>query len=204
MPIYIEELIKDLYINIKKQINLSNELQDYRKGSLVIKKRNNLNYYYLSYRTKDKVKSDYLGKLSLEDVEKIQRELNEASLIREKLKNLQNEEQEIRRIIKAVDKKALIKDKYEIIDIIAIIRPILKEFGVKEAYIYGSYAEGNATELSDINFEIDKCNKTIKELIFKLQKATNKQVDVIEFVTEMPIDVRQRIDDQKILIYDGY
>ena len=36
------------------------------------------------------------------------------------------------------------------------IAPICKEYEVKEAYLFGSYARGESTEDSDIDIRIDK------------------------------------------------
>lgn len=44
---------------------------------------------------------------------------------------------------------------YAVNEIQAIIRPILRDHGVSRAYLFGSYARGEATEQSDIDLRID-------------------------------------------------
>lgn len=44
---------------------------------------------------------------------------------------------------------------YAMNEIQAIIRPILQDYGVSRAYLFGSYARGEATGQSDIDLRID-------------------------------------------------
>lgn len=203
MAIYIEDLISELYQNITDQIEYENKLLDYRHGSLVIKTRRKEEYYYLTYRSGKKVKTDYLGKLTKPNLTKIKKELEEAKEIKIKLKKLQKSESEIRRLIKAVDKNYLIKNIYEVMDIIVIIRPILKEFKLGKVYLYGSYARGNSDENSDINIYCDKPEKPIRELINKIEKETNKKVNVVTTSSKIPESILKEINNHKILIYRG-
>lgn len=204
MKAYLPDLIKELYDNVKRQIELSNEVQDYRKGSVIIKRRYNVDYYYLSYRKDSKVVTDYLGKISKQEVNKIKQEIQQGLRIKKQIKDLECKEKELRKIIKGINKEALVKDIYNVVDIIIITKPIFKKFGIKEAYLYGSYSEGNPDRNSDINFEIDKTKKSLKELIIKLQNETHKEVDVITFATKLPENIRETIEEQKILIYTNY
>jgi len=43
---------------------------------------------------------------------------------------------------------------YTIDDIIAIITPVAREYGVKQISVFGSYAKGEATSQSDIDFHL--------------------------------------------------
>lgn len=204
MAIYVEELKKDLYANIEKQISLGNKLLDYRKGTLVLKRRNGIEYYYLSYREKNKVKTDYLGKLSEKEINTITKEIENGLKIKKNIKSLQDEEKEIRHLLKAINKKALVKDVYEVIDIIAIIRPILKAYSVNEAFLYGDYSLGNVDEDSIVFLAIDRANKSIIELKNKLEKELEKEVVVITPNTQLPAYELEQIEEEKILIYGGY
>lgn len=204
MSKYVNEIKKDLYDNVEKQISLGNKLLDYRKGTLVLKKRNNEEYYYLSYRDRNKVKTDYLGKLDKKDVARIKSEIEESLKIKNTLKSLRAEEESLRKFLKAIDPDSLKEDVYEVIDIIVIIRPILKAFGIKEAYLFGSYARDEANTYSDINLLIDHNNGSIEELIKRLEKATDKSIDILTSQTVVPSNIRENIDDEKILIYGGY
>lgn len=204
MAIYVEELKKDLYTNIEKQISLGNKLLDYRKGTLVLKRRNGIEYYYLSYRDKNKVKTDYLGKLTEKEINSITKEIEDGLKIKKNIKSLQEEEKEIRHLLKAINRKALVKDIYEVIDIIAIIRPILKAYSVNEAYLYGDYSLGNVDEYSSVDLAIDGANKSVSELKNKLEKELEKEVVVITPSTQLPVRELEQIEEEKILIYGGY
>lgn len=204
MAIYVEELKKDLYTNIEKQISLGNKLLDYRKGTLVLKRRNGIEYYYLSYREKNKVKTDYLGKLTEKEINSITKEIEDGLKIKKNIKSLQEEEKEIRHLLKAINRKALVKDIYEVIDIIAIIRPILKAYSVNEAYLYGDYSLGNVDEYSSVDLAIDGANKSVSELKNKLEKELEKEVVVITPITQLPVRELEQIEEEKILIYGGY
>lgn len=204
MAIYVEELKKDLYTNIEKQISLGNKLLDYRKGTLVLKRRNGIEYYYLSYREKNKVKTDYLGKLTEKEINSITKEIEDGLKIKKNIKSLQEEEKEIRHLLKAINRKALVKDIYEVIDIIAIIRPILKAYSVNEAYLYGDYSLGNVDEYSSVDLAIDGANKSVSELKNKLEKELEKEVVVITPSTQLPVRELEQIEEEKILIYGGY
>ncbi|MDO5440235.1 MAG: nucleotidyltransferase domain-containing protein [Erysipelotrichaceae bacterium] len=204
MTLNVESLRLELYQNINDQIEYGNKLLDYRKGSLVLKKRRNELYYYLTYRDGNKVKTDYLGKLTKPNLKKIQTELDEGAHIREQIKKLQKSEKELRRLIKAVDKNYLVKEVYDVMDIIVIIRPILKAFSLGKVYLYGSYAMGRQDERSDINLYCDKPEKPVRELISKLEKETGKRVNVVTTTSKIPDSIKNEINNQKILIYGGY
>ena len=63
------------------------------------------------------------------------------------------------------------------------IKPILKEHGIEEVYLFGSYARGEADQQSDVDIYCEKGN--IRTLIDQgkledeLEKALKKKVDVI-------------------------
>lgn len=193
-----------LYKNVNMQIEYGNNLLDYRRGCLVIKKRRNEEYYYLTYREKNKVKTDYLGKLTKPNVKKIQNELEEGTRIRNEVKLLQKEEKVLRKVLRTFDNMYLIKDVYDVMDIIVIIRPILKDFGVNKVYLYGSYAKGNPNRDSDINIYCDKPERPKREFVTKLEKELKKKVNVVTTSSKISDDLKQEIDDTKILIYGGY
>lgn len=47
---------------------------------------------------------------------------------------------------------------YEVNEIISIITPILQNYGVRRAYLFGSYARGDVQPGSDIDLRIDGRN----------------------------------------------
>ena len=63
---------------------------------------------------------------------------------------------------------------YSIDEIKEIVKPILKKYDVRKAYIFGSYARGEATEESDVDIMISNDNFSLLGLrktksIIKLQ-----------------------------------
>jgi len=83
---------------------------------------------------------------------------------------------------------------YTIDEVKKIIIPILIKYGVDRAYIFGSYARGEATPESDIDLLIKRGKiKTLFELggLFEeLKENLSKSIDVIteETFTEQPTD----------------
>lgn len=75
------------------------------------------------------------------------------------------------------------KSIYTIKEIKTIIKPILNKYGINEIYLFGSYARGEAKELSDIDIYCNKGNiKTFIDqglLEDELEKALNKKVDIV-------------------------
>ena len=71
MPTVIYGMLKEeKQRNLELQEAYAKEIKLLPKGSLVAKRRNGRTYYYLRYREKDKVKTDYVGKddSSVEDI----------------------------------------------------------------------------------------------------------------------------------------
>ena len=71
---------------------------------------------------------------------------------------------------------------YTIEEIINIAMPIAKTYGVASMHLFGSYAKGNATSNSDIDFIIDKGDLIgIKyfSLLEDLENAFNCKIDLI-------------------------
>lgn len=76
------------------------------------------------------------------------------------------------------------KEIFTFENITNLVTPIAKKFGVKEIYLFGSYARGEATENSDIDFLVFGGDNFKLTLIFALaedlRKAFQKEVDVFE------------------------
>lgn len=72
---------------------------------------------------------------------------------------------------------------YTIKQIKQIILPILRKYGIKEVYLFGSYARGEANINSDIDIFCDKGNiRTLPDQVGmeeELKEALNKDVDVV-------------------------
>ncbi len=75
----------------------------------------------------------------------------------------------------------------QIIEIQKKIAPILKEYNITKAGIFGSYARGNFKKKSDVDILIELDDKyDILELIgikLKLEKILKKKVDLVEYAT---------------------
>ena len=73
---------------------------------------------------------------------------------------------------------------YSIEKIKAIVKPIADKYHVQSIYLFGSYARGDATENSDLDFLVfggDKFKLTnIFALAEDLRSAFQRQVDVFE------------------------
>lgn len=92
------------------------------------------------------------------------------------------------------------------------IKPICKEYGVKRAYIFGSYARGEANKDSDIDLRVikgknQKLNSLVKSSLFvsDLEETLGKKVDLI---TVLPNDknfgiFRQNVLNDEVLVYDS-
>lgn len=72
---------------------------------------------------------------------------------------------------------------YALDEIQAIVNPILQNYGVSRAYLFGSYARGEATAQSDIDLRIDggkiKSMFGLGALYYELTNALDKPVDLV-------------------------
>lgn len=74
---------------------------------------------------------------------------------------------------------------YKLSEIIDICTPILKKYNIKKAYIFGSYAKGEAREDSDIDIMINTSESNIStllklsELEMELERKLGKKIDII-------------------------
>ena len=85
------------------------------------------------------------------------------------------------RILKEYEPYSSKKGIYTIEQIKSIVNPILKEYGVKYAYLFGSYAKKKASVKSDIDILISNDVKGMKMfgLHADLMDALHKEVDII-------------------------
>ncbi len=69
-------------------------------------------------------------------------------------------------------------------DIVSLVEPIAKKYGVKEIYLFGSYARGEADGDSDLDFLVFGGENFKLTMIFalaeELREALKKDVDVFE------------------------
>ena len=103
---------------------------------------------------------------------------------------------------------------YALSEIQELINPILQNYGVSRAYLFGSYARGEATEESDIDLRIDggkiKSMFGLGALYYELTQALGKSVDLVttealEHTTniERTECFRTYIEEDERLIYEG-
>ena len=76
-------------------------------------------------------------------------------------------------------------------EIASVVKPIAKEYGIKEVYIFGSYARHEANDNSDADFLVYGGENFKSTHIFSfaedLRKALNMDVDVFE-IREINLD----------------
>jgi len=102
---------------------------------------------------------------------------------------------------------------YSINEITAIATPIFRRHGVSRAYLFGSYARGEATEKSDVDFKIDSDQVIslfgLGALYDELSKALSKPVDLLttralehKSNSQNTEELRANIQRDERLIYD--
>lgn len=71
---------------------------------------------------------------------------------------------------------------YQLHDLKAILAPIFRKHGVTRAFLFGSYARGEATEDSDVDLRIDGGSRSmlgLGALYEELTEALQKPVDLV-------------------------
>ena len=93
---------------------------------------------------------------------------------------------------------------YTLDEIKAIAAPIAKRYGISALYLFGSYARGEATASSDLDFRIEKGEQNsayaLASLYGDLQDGFDKELDVL---TTPMLSERflNRIRPEEVLIY---
>lgn len=97
-------------------------------------------------------------------------------------------------------------------DIQEKISPLCLEYGVKRAYLFGSYARGEADEKSDVDIRVEKgSNDKLKSLLqvssfrCRLEDILRKKVDLITILpTQNLYDIfRKKILQDEVLLYES-
>ncbi len=85
------------------------------------------------------------------------------------------------------------------------IRPVIENHGIKDVYLFGSYARGEANRNSDVDIYCDGGDvKTLWEhssLEDELKEALGKEVDVVTIGSQMHDFFRQQLEKDMIKIY---
>lgn len=84
-------------------------------------------------------------------------------------------------------------------------KPIFKKYGVKKAYLFGSYARNEARVTSDIDIFIVGFNKTIRlgigHFFLDLKETLNKEIDIVESEAEHNPKFLEEIKKDFVRIY---
>ncbi len=88
------------------------------------------------------------------------------------------------------------------------IHPILEEYAVRSAYLFGSYARNEATEASDVDLRIDRGNSPklkgmfgVSGLLLDLEKALGKPVDLLTTLPKHSKLFRENLHREERRIY---
>ena len=89
--------------------------------------------------------------------------------------------------------------------IVATVKPLADKYRVKEIYLFGSYARGEADENSDLDFLVFGGEMFKRTMIFALaedlRETLKKKVDVFEIgEVNLDSDFYKRIMKEKVLI----
>ena len=84
------------------------------------------------------------------------------------------------------------------------IKPVMNKHNVKEVYLFGSYARGEANSNSDVDIYCDKGDiQSLYDVINfqeELEQALGKKVDVITFGSRMDDYFKEQLEIDKIKI----
>ena len=84
------------------------------------------------------------------------------------------------------------------------IKPIIHKYNIKDVYLFGSYARGEANRNSDIDIYCDRgdIDTLWKKNSFKdeLEETLNKEVDIVTIGSEMDEYFRKQLEEDMIKI----
>ena len=96
---------------------------------------------------------------------------------------------------------------YTLDEIKAIAHPIAKRYGIAALYLFGSYARGEATPQSDIDFRVDRGNLVdlleLGGLFSDLEDGFGKNLDVLTTQMLSPAFLNS-IRAEEVLIYASH
>ena len=95
---------------------------------------------------------------------------------------------------------------YSLEEIRSIAEPIARRYEIAALYLFGSYARGEATPQSDLDFRVDRGNMTdlleLGGLYSDLEAGFPKKLDVLTTQMLSP-DFLARTREEEVLIYAG-
>ena len=84
------------------------------------------------------------------------------------------------------------------------IKPVMSKHNIKEVYLFGSYARGEANRNSDVDIYCEKGDVASLydevDLIEELEKALGKKVDVVTIGSQMNEFFKQQLEEDLIRI----
>ena len=96
---------------------------------------------------------------------------------------------------------------YTIDEIKNIVAPIAKAYGVQRVFLFGSYARGEATPSSDLDFRIDKGSLrglfALGGLYADLEECFEKELDVLTTGSLEP-EFLNMIANEEVLVYEAW
>lgn len=103
MSVISNIVLDELKRNINLQKSYLERLSSYEKGSLVCKKRNNNEYYYLSYRNEQGIpKYKYIGSKDSKSYVECVKSIENYKYFIQQLKHLKSEEKDMRKMLNSV------------------------------------------------------------------------------------------------------
>ena len=95
---------------------------------------------------------------------------------------------------------------YSIDEIKSIASPIAKQYGITRLFLFGSYARGEATAESDIDFRVDKGNLkglfALGGLYSDLEDSFGKELDLLT-TGSLEQSFLDKISKEEVLIYEN-
>ena len=95
---------------------------------------------------------------------------------------------------------------YSIDEIKSIASPIAKQYGIARLFLFGSYARGEATAESDIDFRVDKGNLkglfALGGLYSDLEDSLGKELDLLT-TGSLEQSFLDKISKEEVLIYEN-
>lgn len=93
---------------------------------------------------------------------------------------------------------------YTLDEIIRIAQPIARQYGIEALYLFGSYARGEATPESDLDFRVDRGGMTdlleLGGLYSDLESGFDKKLDVLTTQMLSPAFL-DSIRREEVLVY---
>ena len=93
---------------------------------------------------------------------------------------------------------------YTLEEIKAIANPIAKRYRIAALYLFGSYAKGKATPMSDLDFRVDRGGLTdlleLGGLYSDLEAGFQKKLDLLTNEMLTP-DFLKQIEPEEVLVY---